>query len=363
MSHNLSGEHFVAQNRPGWHRLGITVTERLCATAAVEVAGGNYELELRQLFADVDGLHVPAPDMYAIVRGAMPPAGDRPQRPEELAPAVLGTCSRKYNVISNLELAAILDPLTERYPVDTFGVLDNGAQVFFCLRAQEDSEVNGEEIHNYFTVTDSKIPGHTARVFYSPVRVVCQNTLTQGVNAATIMFTVRHRRQVRDDFQFHTNLMTRMAGEQEATLEAFRRMASTPIPAPVAKEIIAETFPTPPVPSHATTARIAELARLDGEGIAGAAAQLARAADSHQQWEHRCERIASHRASAGLLLERFNDSHPRSAGTVWAVYNACTELSDWRPGRGNIARSILFGARADEKARAYRVCLDHISRN
>lgn len=363
MSHDILGEHFAAHGHPAWHGLGITFHESLNATQAVELAGGNYPVTLSKLYAVVDETHIPISNSYAVVRGPLTPAGDREQTEAEKAPAVLGTCSRKFAVMDNLELAALLDPLTEHFPVETFGVLDNGERVFFCLRSQENSEIQGEEIHNYFTVTDTKTPGHTARVFYSPVRVVCQNTLTRGINAASIMVSIRHRRTVRDEFKFYTTLVTRMATERENTLDAFRRMAALPVPSETALAIIADTFPIPTVPEVATAEQILAITQLASDGVKGADAQLARAEAAREHWEQAYERTKELRTTAGTLLERFNDSHPRTAGTLWAVYNACTELSDWRPGRGNIARSVLFGIRAAEKARAYRICLDYIARN
>jgi hypothetical protein len=49
-------------------------------------------------------------------------------------------------------------------------------------------------------------------------------------------------------------------------------------------------------------------------------------------------------------MEAFDPANLR--GTVWAAYNAVTEVSDWREGR-NADESALFGSRAQEKSRAF----------
>jgi hypothetical protein len=83
---------------------------------------------------------------------------------------------------------------------------------------------------------------------------------------------------------------------------------------------------------------------------------------SRADWQTHCARVDGYRATALALIARFNDEHTRHARTVWAAYNGCVELSDWRNGRG-AAASVLFGPRAEEKARAYSAAIESIGVN
>lgn len=56
-------------------------------------------------------------------------------------------------------------------------------------------------------------------------------------------------------------------------------------------------------------------------------------------------------------VERFEAFDPDNLrGTVWAAYNAATEVSDWREGRGAEVASV-WGGRAREKASAFTEAL------
>jgi len=58
------------------------------------------------------------------------------------------------------------------------------------------------------------------------------------------------------------------------------------------------------------------------------------------------------RATGVQQFEAFDPAHLR--GSVWAAYNAVTEVSDWRESFGSdVGASVLFGNRAKEKQRAY----------
>jgi hypothetical protein len=65
------------------------------------------------------------------------------------------------------------------------------------------------------------------------------------------------------------------------------------------------------------------------------------------------------REAAKERFEAFDP--PRLRGTVWAAYNAVTEVADWREGR-NADESALFGGRAKEKSRAYAAAMELIAK-
>ena len=74
------------------------------------------------------------------------------------------------------------------------------------------------------------------------------------------------------------------------------------------------------------------------------------------------DRVLKIREGAQVLYHKFNDEHPQFAGTVWAAYNAATETSDWREGRGSVDYSTVFGPRAQEKVRAFKAALELCTR-
>jgi hypothetical protein len=73
-------------------------------------------------------------------------------------------------------------------------------------------------------------------------------------------------------------------------------------------------------------------------------------AQAEQRFETLLKKSTELRATAVGQYEGFKPE--ALAGTLWAAYNAVTEVSDWREGK-NAAESSLWGARAAEKGRAY----------
>ncbi len=354
MAHKILGNRFASRTAPAWHGLGVTFHESIDASSAARLAGLDFPIEKCPMTVEYDGESLVVPHTYAVIRGNLP---TRPDDDGELRnPLVLGTCSEEFEVLDNMEIARMIDPLTERYPVETCGALGHGEQTFFSLLAPESSEVNGETIRNYFTLVDSKIPGARTKVFYSPVRVVCWNTLCRGLREATISFDVRHTRGAREEFQFYAGLMIQMAEEQERTLRLFRRMAASPLDGHHQVRAVDEIFPLPQRPQRVRLMEQHDLAVLAAQNIPGAERQYERAQRAHEAWEQSCIRVQEYRDTARELIRKFNDEHSNSADTVWCIYNACTEVSDWREGRGNVMASVLFGERAAEKARAWDFC-------
>ena len=77
-----------------------------------------------------------------------------------------------------------------------------------------------------------------------------------------------------------------------------------------------------------------------------------------EAWVTSTDRVRQIRDGARVLYQTFNDEHSQFARTVWAAYNACTETSDWREGRGDVDHSVVFGPRAQEKVRAFKAALE-----
>ena len=164
---------------------------------------------------------------------------------------------------------------------------------------------------------------------------------------------IGHSREAKADLEFYSRLTLEMAAAQERTLDAFRRMTTAPVAQPQAEEIITSVWPDPPKPRRVEQSERLDLAALAAQAVAGAADRLELARASAKAWELAREHQLAVRTLCREALAKFNDEHSRFANTAWAVYNACTETSDWRKGRGKVAESVLFGERAAEKMRAY----------
>lgn len=346
MPAEIFGERFYGKREPAWHRIGTVFTEPLTVSEAVEKAGLDYKITLEPIYwiRDRDNEWVGIKNKVAIVRG---PTDDDPQD------RVFGIVSENYSVIPNTDLGEIIDPLVDQWPLETVGALKRGEQVFFTLDAGG-VEIGGEEVQQYFLLTDSKDGKGALTIAFVPLRVVCQNTLVTGLRSSSVSVSVRHYQKVEQETRTWVHLVKAAEEAEEKVVDTLRMMAAATLTPDEINEVINTSYPLPK-----TSKRVALYSQF--KDALGGTDLEERAKKEMQAFVTQADRIMQTRASAKELLEKFNDEQPKLADTGWAVYNAVVELEDWRDGRErSIEVSSLFGRRADTKKAAFAKTLQVI---
>ncbi len=348
--HEIFGNRFYSRQKAAWHGLGETfaLDERVSVVDAVSKTAVGIEIDAVPLKYVYEGQAYET-DHRAIIRK---PTADDPE------PRVFGVATEQWHVAQYLDYARALDPLSETFPVETCGVLKGGETLFLSLRGSAFAVRDVDEIENYFVCVLSHVPGSGHRVLFTPRRVVCQNTLTLGVRQATINLRVTHTGDPTGTVAFAAQLVTEMTRATEKVAAYFEAMAKTPVGDEGLDRLLKAAFPEPPVPAkvrlfqNLTPQQIAVMknSRLN-QAILDAERGM-------EAWVLATDRVRTIRDGARVLYARFNDEHPGFARTVWAAYNACTETSDWREGKGDVNHSVVFGPRAQEKVRAFKAALE-----
>lgn len=343
--HNIFGDRFYATRKPAWHGLGQVFDNPLGAMEAVRAVGMNFQIEKFPLYAEINGATVNT-GKYGIFRE---PLVDDPQA------RFYGVCSKDYAIIQNEDLARVLEPLTDVWPVETAGALNAGETMFLALKVGG-VKIAGEDVEQYFTITDTRNGGTSLRIMYTPVRVVCQNTLVSGIRAATISQTLQHSEGLEADLVTRMQLIKKMQAAIKATNASFETLAATTISSDDVDSIIASAYPYPPRPKKGML-----LDEVDPEnGVSELGELYTEAASAQSTWQYYCERSDVFRSSARGLFDKICDKHNSVANTPWAAYNAVVEFADYREGADSVNISALFGARAIEKKRAFDAATAYI---
>lgn len=350
MAHEIFGERFLGRREPAWHGLGQVFDGPITMMEAVGRIGAGYMVDKAPLFVKVNGRYIAVEGQVGLVRQ---PTDDDPQH------RVLGIASKDdYGLVQNHELARILDPLSERWPVETVGVLGQGETIFFTLDAGTSrvGKSSREEIRMFFLVADTKDGKTSGRIAFTPVRVVCKNTLTMGMSAAISSAAMRHTADFQDEVKFRVALAKQMQRIMATAKAKFDLMARAILQFDKVQAIIETAYPYPPLPAKVALAEAltaADRAELGDDY----AVQLEGVDKAKSTYEYYRGRTDVFRAGATELFGKLCDEYPPIANTAWAAYNAVVECEDYRNGGKGLLASALFGARAVTKARAFEAAL------
>lgn len=106
---------------------------------------------------------------------------------------VLGVVSNRYQVVQNIDAFQFTDNLIGgdvRY--ETAGSLLGGKKVWMLAKLPK-KKVAGDDVETYVCFTNTHDGTGSVKAIVTPVRVVCQNTLSIALNGAKRSWSMRHR--------------------------------------------------------------------------------------------------------------------------------------------------------------------------
>ena len=177
MAHEVETMMYVtgAERFVPWHGLGTPVENAVNSAEALELAGLDWEVNSRPIYTD-NGIQIPG--YIANTRSS-----DN---------KVLGVVSDKYKIVQNKEAFAFTDNLLDgdaKYV--TAGSLRGGKNVWMLAELPE-TKILGDAVGQYLCFTNTHDGTGAVRVFVTPVRVVCNNTLNLALNTAKRSWSCRH---------------------------------------------------------------------------------------------------------------------------------------------------------------------------
>lgn len=199
MAHNINfnertGKHsFFSVKEKAWHRLGQIVSDYPTSAEAIKHAGLNYTVEKRRLFTydnennvandDTDIIipEIEVPNYYATIRT------DNQQ--------VLGVVGKDYEVIQNVDAFSFFDAIVggDGILYETAGALGQGERIFITAKLPNYIKVDNDDlIERYLFLTTSHDGYGSITAAFTPVRIVCANTLNAAMHNHTNSIKIRH---------------------------------------------------------------------------------------------------------------------------------------------------------------------------
>jgi len=235
MAHNLNfnsntGKYsFFSVQQKAWHGLGQIVEDYPTSEEAIKFAGLDYEVIKAPLFTQGRGMairdggeivpnNIVIPNNFATLRTDTNTA--------------LGVVGNDYHIIQNKEAFSFFDSIVDgsgqiRY--ETAGALGNGERIFITAKLPEPIRVgNGDDItEKYLFFTTSHDGSGSTTVAFTPIRIVCQNTLNASLRNMSNVVRIKHTsgaKQRLDDAHKVMGLANRLSDEMEGIFNQWAKV-------------------------------------------------------------------------------------------------------------------------------------------
>ena len=222
----------VTRYKP-WHGLGTEVSQAMTSAEALELAGLDWEVNSRSIHTD-NGIVIPG--YIANTRSS-----DN---------KVLGVVSDKYKIVQNKDAFAFTDNLLDneaRYV--TAGSLRGGKNVWMLAELPE-TKILGDAVGQYLCFTNTHDGTGAVRVFVTPVRVCCNNTLNLALNTAKRSWSCRHMGNMESKMHEATRTLELANKYMEELATMADQLANTTVTDDRLMQILSEMFPVDDNQSH-----------------------------------------------------------------------------------------------------------------
>jgi len=177
-----------------WHGLGVEVSNDLTPAQMMRKAGLDWSVEKVDSFIEVDGERIPT-GQQSLVRSS-----DN---------KILTNVGGDWNPVQNSEAFEFFSEyvLAGDMEMNTAGSLKGGSNVFALAKVKDSFTILGEDqVDSYLLFSNPHQYGKAIDVRFTPIRVVCSNTLTFSLNSASKNFVKLNHRSVFDADQVKETL-------------------------------------------------------------------------------------------------------------------------------------------------------------
>lgn len=166
MAHEV--ETMAYANETPWHGLGTPVASNLTPAEMLTAAGLDWKVQKKALV--VDDLDHILSSHYALVRDS--------------DSKILGVCGNEYQPTQNQDVFDFFEKFCKAgdMKMETAGSLCGGKRVWGLAKINGGFMLGGkDEVEGYILLDNPHIWGRSLQIMFTPIRVVCHNTLTAAL--------------------------------------------------------------------------------------------------------------------------------------------------------------------------------------
>jgi phage/plasmid-like protein (TIGR03299 family) len=241
-----------------WHKEGVKLNNPATSEEARKEAGLNWEVEKLPMYLK-DSRAIP--NKFAIVRN------DRKKD------AILGVVGSKYTIVQNKEAFTFFDSIVGEGEAmyHTAGGIDMGKKIWLMAKLPSRIKVKDEDIEKYLLLSSSHDGSGSIVARFTPIRVVCQNTLNAALNQKGNSVKIRHTKSAEASLKEAHKLLGIAVEKFAETQKIYNTFADTKLNTETFKKYLDLVFPISTEADATTTRtentrnRISQL--FDGQAI------------------------------------------------------------------------------------------------
>jgi phage/plasmid-like protein (TIGR03299 family) len=211
MAHNINHNRltgkdaFFSVKEKAWHGLGQIVQDYPTSAEAIKFAGLDYEVIKQDIYTTSFNADGQAMDFtnrvkthYATMRKD---TGD-----------VLGIVGSKYEVVQNETAFTFFDSLVaddSGIKYETAGALGNGEKIFITAKLPDVIKIGRNDIiEEYIFLTTSHDGSGSIMAAFTPVRIVCNNTLNMALKNHSNAVFIKHTANAEEKLKEAARIIT-----------------------------------------------------------------------------------------------------------------------------------------------------------
>ncbi len=234
MGHNLNFNEtlqrhsFFTVKEKAWHNLGILLDKCPTSAEAICLAGLDYEVSKTPVFCIPEN-HT---DIAISNRKVIP---DKFATYREDTKSVFGIVGDRYTIVQNRDAFTFFDEIVGEGAAiyETAGCLGSGEVIFITAKLPDYIRVGNDDlIEQYLFLTSSHDGSGAIQIAFTPIRIVCNNTLNFALQNCSNKLTIRHTESAKDRLTQAHNVMGIVHKVSDELQQVFNQMSKVRITDP-----------------------------------------------------------------------------------------------------------------------------------
>lgn len=201
---------YAIKGMPFRYKGAVNVEDCKTAEDVMSSAGLNWNVSKCELVAKMP-IHINKADTNGFIHGTNNyvecPNAFATYRTDYNIP--LGIVKERYTPVQNTEAFNFFNNAIGKNKAlwQTAGFFGNGERIFVSAKLPKNIFVQDDVIENYLVFTTSHDGSSGVKILFTPIRIVCENTLNAAIHDATNYISFRHTKSVHNNLDIAAEIL------------------------------------------------------------------------------------------------------------------------------------------------------------